>query len=68
MTYETKPNKLLLDIKENLNSDELEIIINHVLFDIPLNQIAKDNNLNFNTLKSKYHRIIKKLKSILGGQ
>lgn len=67
MTYETKPNKLLLDIKENLNSDELEILINHVLFDIPLNQIAKDNNLNFNTLKSKYHRIIKKLKSILGG-
>ena len=32
-----------------------------------LDQWRKEKNLNFNTLKSKYLRIIKKLKSILGG-
>lgn len=67
LSYNSKANKLLLDVKDNLNQQECELIIEHVLFDKTLHEIAKEKNLNFNTLKSKYLRIIKKLKSILGG-
>ena len=67
LSYNSKANKLLLDVKDNLNQQECELIIEHVLFDKSLHEIAKEKNLNFNTLKSKYLRIIKKLKSILGG-
>ena len=67
MSYESKPNKLLLDINDNLNEEEISLIRDHVLFDIPLPELAKTYNMNLNTLKSKYLRIIKKLKSIIGG-
>lgn len=67
ISYENKPNKLLLDIKNSLTEDEYNIILDHVLYDIPLATIAKETNINLNTIKSKYLRIIKKLKSILGG-
>ena len=67
LSYNSKANKLLLDVKDNLNQQECELIIEHVLFDKSLHEIAKEKNINFNTLKSKYLRIIKKLKSILGG-
>ena len=66
-SYSTSINKVLLDIKDNLKQEEFELIIDHVLFDKSLHEIAKEKNLNFNTLKSKYHRIILKLKTILGG-
>ena len=67
LSYDTLPNKLLIDINNALSKEESELIIEHVLFDKTLNEIAKENNININTLKSKYHRIISKLKTILGG-
>lgn len=68
VSYETKPNLLLLAINENLDKDEKYIVISHVLYDYTLNEIVTELNENLNTIKSKYRRTIQKLKKILGGK
>lgn len=65
---ETKPNLLLLEIENQLDDQEKFIVVNHVLYDYTLNEIANELNMNINTIKSKYKRTIEKLKKILGGK
>lgn len=64
--YEEKYSDILEVIKKYLSSDEREIIIDHVILGKSLRLIAKERLQNVNTIKSKYRRSIKKLRSILG--
>ena len=52
-------------IKNNLDIDEKEIIIRHVLEGYSLKEIAKITYQNINTVKSKYRRALLKLKHLL---
>ena len=67
ISYESNINKLLLDINNILDEQEKHIVLDHILCDIPLKQIASYLNENPNTIKSKYRRTIEKLKEILKG-
>ena len=49
-------------LKENLNEEEYEIVMEHVVYGKSLKELSKIMKCNNNTLKSKYLRAINKLK------
>ena len=49
-------------LKENLNEEEYEIVMVHVVYGKSLKELSKIMKCNNNTLKSKYLRAINKLK------
>lgn len=54
-------------IKRNLDEDELDLFLNHVIEDISLRKLSVMRKENINTTKSKYRRIRDKLREILEG-
>ena len=54
-------------IMNELNDDEREIVVLHVVEDLTFIEISKILDKNLSTVLSKYHRSIKKLKSRYGG-
>jgi len=64
-TYESNNDDLkdMIDIlKSQLEQDEVDIIIQHLIYAYTFEDIAKQNNLNVSTVKTKYFRAIKKVK------
>ena len=56
-------NKLIYRfLKDNLNEEEYNIVIEHVVYGKSLKELSKVFKCNSNTLKSKYLRAINKLK------
>ena len=66
--YKYHDNDLIDKVKENLTFEESQLVIDHVIVGRSLREIAKENNTNANTLKSKYRRAILKLQKVLGGR
>lgn len=66
--YQYHDNDLIDKVKENLTFEESSLVIDHVIVGKSLREIAKENNTNANTLKSKYRRAILKLQKVLGGR
>ena len=63
--YESNNDDLkdMIDIlKSQLEQDEVDIIIQHLIYAYTFEDIAKQNNLNVSTVKTKYFRAIKKVK------
>lgn len=52
-------------VKQNLDEDERDILFTHVIEGTSLRELSKIRNENVNTTKSKYRRIIDKLRKIL---
>ena len=60
-------NKIICTfLNEYLDDEERIIIFEHLYLNKSLRLIAKENNLNPNTLKSRYRRILLKLKEKVG--
>ena len=53
---------LIKDWQQVLSQEEIDLILNHILYGISLKQLAVKNNKSSNTVKSQYRRSIKKLK------
>lgn len=53
---------ILNEIKSFINDFELEIIVNHVIYDLPFRELASIYNRPINSILSTYHRGIKKIK------
>ncbi|MDE5855882.1 MAG: sigma-70 family RNA polymerase sigma factor, partial [Anaeroplasmataceae bacterium] len=53
---------LIKDWQQFLTQEEINLILNHVLYGFSLKQLAEKNNKSSNTVKSQYRRSIKKLK------
>lgn len=53
--------------QKGLEIDEIEIITKHILLEISLTSIAKEENVSKNTIKSRYRRALAKVKKNLGG-
>ncbi len=63
--YESNNNDLrdMIDIlKKQLEYDEVDIIIKHLVYAYSFEEIAKEINMNVSTVKTKYFRAIKKVK------
>lgn len=58
MEYES--NDLINALKEVLSSEELKIMILHLLYGYSFKDIAQQKNLSINTVMSKYRRAINK--------
>ena len=53
----------MIDIlKSQLEQDEVDIIIQHLIYAYTFEDIAKNTNSNVSTVKTKYFRAIKKVK------
>ena len=62
---EYNDNSLFNDIKKILNEEEYDLIFNHIVMGYSLVELAKELNLSKNTIKSKYRRVLLKLKKEL---
>lgn len=48
-----------------LDSEEIDLIVNHIYLEKPFREIAEQQNVSINTIKSKYRRAIHKLRRSL---
>lgn len=55
-------DEILATMKKILNDKELNIIIEHCIYDMKFSDIAKKYDLSINTVLSTYHRGIKKMR------
>ncbi|MCR4898985.1 MAG: sigma-70 family RNA polymerase sigma factor [Acholeplasmatales bacterium] len=55
-------HELIKSFKKLLNDLELEIVIDHIVYDVKLSTIAKEKGVSNNTIKSIYRRALNKLK------
>ena len=55
-------HQLIKSFKKLLNDLELEIVIDHIVYDVKLSTIAKEKGVSNNTIKSIYRRALNKLK------
>jgi len=66
--YEYQDNMFINKIKKILSEEEFDIIFDHVVIGFTLKEIAKKINISPNTIKSKYHRALKKVKKAFEGE
>ena len=59
-------NDVLEKIKKLASKDEIEMLIRHIIEGYSLTELADIKSESINTVKSKYRRLIEKLKSNLG--
>lgn len=52
-------------ILNQLDSEEIDLIVNHVYLEMSFKEIAEQQNVSINTTKSKYRRTIHKLRRYL---
>ncbi|MDE6661324.1 MAG: hypothetical protein K2J93_05845, partial [Anaeroplasmataceae bacterium] len=60
-------NLKLYGWEKGLEKDEIEVITKHLILEISLVTIAKEENISKNTLKSRYRRALAKVKKNLEG-
>lgn len=58
MTYQS--NDLIQELKKILKDDELNIVLNHLIYGYSFKELAKEMNISLNTIMSKYRRALKK--------
>jgi len=61
-------NDIFDELSELLTKEEYDILIEHIIYGKKLSVIAKEKNVNKNSLKSTYHRSIQRIKTKYGGQ
>lgn len=54
--------------KDFLNSEEIELIVYHFLYDFTFKEIAKEKNVSVSIISSKYFRAIQKIKKYYKGE
>ncbi len=60
-------SEIIAEIKKLTSAEEFELLSKHILEGYSLAEIAEKEGSSVNTVKSKYRRLVKKLKSQLGG-
>lgn len=65
-SFEIEENDELFDLLNNIKLyiylSDFDILVNHLIYDISLKEIAKKIGCNYDTVKSKYNRALKKLR------
>lgn len=65
--HPTNQSLKLYGWQKGLEADEIDIITKHILLELSLTSIAKEENVSKNTIKSRYRRALAKVKKNLGG-
>lgn len=66
-SHNSNYNEVVEKLRECLDQESVDIIIEHVVEGISLVELSKKYNQSVNTLKSKYRRALKKAGAYLGG-
>ena len=62
--YDNSEIKDMVDkLHEYLNQEEIDIVIMHLIYALTFEEIAKKTNDSPNTIKTKYYRVLKKVKA-----